>query len=207
MKVLLTGASGYVGNQLAHTLANMGNDVHAIVRSAAANTLLAHPNIKLFKGDILQKESLTAAMKGCTQVYHIAAKVGIWASKPSVFYDVNVEGTRNILNAAMQCGVEKLVFTSTCGVIGPALNEPLKENSLRITGFTIDYDRSKKMGEDLVFEYGTKGLNAVIVSPSKVYGPGNVSHSLTATAIINTFLKKRITFIPSPLLTKFVLLL
>ena len=198
MKVLITGASGYIGNKLAHTLAGMGMDVHALARSAEAKHLLQHPNIKVFNGDILQKESLIAAMHGCRQVYHLAAKVGVWAAKPSVFYDVNVEGTRNVLNAALQAGAEKIVVTGTCGVIGPSYNEPLDENAERSIGYQIDYDFSKKNAEDLILQYADKGLNALIVSPSKVYGPGNVSHSLTTNAIINSFLKKQIGFIPYP---------
>ncbi|MES1216958.1 MAG: NAD-dependent epimerase/dehydratase family protein [Bacteroidota bacterium] len=198
MKILVTGASGYVGNNLAHALADMGNEVHALVRSASAKELLQHKNITIFKGDILEKESLLVAMKGCRQVYHTAAMVGVWAKDPSVYYSVNVEGTRNVLDAALQNVVEKLVFTSTCGVIGPSLKEPMRENDPRIAGFIVDYELSKKMGEDLVFQYAKEGMNAVIVSPSKVYGPGNVSHSLTANAVIEKFLKKGIAFIPSP---------
>lgn len=198
MKILITGASGYIGNKLAHLLANNGNKVHAFIRSAAAEKLLQHPNITIFKGDILDKESLLAAMKDCQQVYHTAAMVGVWAKDPSVYYTVNVEGTRNVLDAALQTGVKKSVFTSTCGVIGPSLNEPMSEKDLRITGFKVDYELSKKMGEDLVFQYANEGMNAVIVCPPKIYGSGNISHSLTANAVIDKFLKKRITFIPSP---------
>lgn len=198
MKILITGASGYVGNRLAHTLAGMGEEVHAIVRSSSASEFLQHPNITIFKGDILDKESLMTAMKGCKQVYHTAARVGVWARDTSVFYDVNVGGTQNVLDAALQSGVEKTVFTSTCGVIGPTLAEPMGENAPRTIGFEIDYDLSKKRGEDVVLQYAKEGMNIVIVSPSKVYGPGNVSHSLTANAVINMFLKKRIAFIPSP---------
>ncbi|MEP6711487.1 MAG: NAD-dependent epimerase/dehydratase family protein [Ferruginibacter sp.] len=198
MKILITGASGYLGNKLANKLADLGNEVHALVRPSSSEEFLRHPNITVFKGDILNKESLMAAMNGCIQVYHTAAKVGVWAKDPSDFYDVNVEGTRHVLDAALESGVEKTVFTSSSGVIGPTLNKPLEENDPRLIDFVIDYDLSKKKAEDVVVNYVKEGMNVVIVSPSKVYGPGNVSHSLTANAIINTFLKKRITFIPSP---------
>lgn len=198
MKILVTGASGYVGNKLAHALAAMGNEVHALVRSASAKELLQHSNIRIFQGDILEKESLLVAIKGCQRVYHAAAMVKVWIKDPSVYYTVNVEGTRNVLQAVLDNGIEKLVFTSSCGVIGPSLNEPMGENDPRITGFAVDYELSKKMGEDLVIQYARAGLNTVIVSPSKVYGPGNISHSLTANAVIEKFLKNGIAFIPSP---------
>lgn len=198
MKILITGASGYVGNNLAHTLAGMGNEVHALIRLDAAKEILQHSNIRIMKGDILDKESLSAAMKGCRQVYHAAAKVGAWARDPSDFYKVNVKGTLNVLEAASRAGVEKLVYTSSCGVLGPSVNEPVNEKHIRTTRFGIDYDLSKKMGEDAVMQFDKKGMQAVIVYPSKIYGPGNISHSITANAVIDKFLKKGIAFIPSP---------
>jgi nucleoside-diphosphate-sugar epimerase len=198
MKVLVTGASGYTGNKLAHVLAEQGIRVHALIRSGARKKLFHHNNISVFIGDVQQKESIARAIEGCTQVYHTAAKVGAWAKDPSVFYDANVEGTRKVLDAAILEGVEKFVFTSSSGVLGPTDEIPLTENDIRNTGFRIDYDRSKKMAEDVVVSYATKAINPVIVSPSKVYGPGNTSHSLTANAIIETFLRKKIAFIPSP---------
>lgn len=198
MKILVTGATGYVGHQLTLTLAERGDEVHALVRNPMSVNVPKHKNIRVFTGDITDPRSITSAMLGCKQVYHTAARVGLWARNPSLFYDTNVEGTRNVLDAALQTGVEKLVFTSTCGVIGPSLNEPMSEKDPRIACFGLDYELSKKMGEDLVFQYATEGINAVVVCPSKVYGPGIIAHSLTANAIINKFLKKRIAFIPAP---------
>ncbi len=197
-KILITGASGYLGNKLANKLAQLGNEVHALVRSSSSQDFLRHKNIIIFIGDILDRDSLAAAMDGCKQVYHTAARVGAWAKDSSVFYEVNVEGTRNVLDLALASGVEKIVYTSTSGVIGPTLKNPLEENDPRQVDFVIDYDLSKRKAEELVFSCAKEGMNIVIVSPSKVYGPGNVSHSLTANAIISSFLKKGITFIPSP---------
>lgn len=198
MSIFVTGASGYLGNKLTNKLAALGHKVNALVRSSASSKSLLHPNVTVFRGDITNKEDLIAAMHGCTQIYHTAAKVGVWASDSSVFYKVNVDGTRNVLDAAISLDIKKIVFTSTCGVIGSTLNEPLNENHLPDTDRRLDYDRSKKEAEDLVSSYIKKGMNIVIVSPSKIYGPGNISHSLTANAIINSFLRKGIAFIPAP---------
>ncbi|HTE30605.1 MAG TPA: NAD-dependent epimerase/dehydratase family protein [Chryseolinea sp.] len=197
MSILITGASGYIGSKLANSLAWQGNQVHALVRSEKAKKWLHHANITTFIGDVEQKESIAIAAKGCKQVYHVAARVGAWAKNASVFYDVNVEGTRNVLNAAVQAGIEKLVFTSTSGVLGPAYDRPLQEDAQHVIGFTTDYDRTKKLAEDDVLSYSKK-LNAVIVNPGKVYGPGHVSHPFAANAVINSFLSKKFTFIPGP---------
>ncbi len=198
MKVLVTGAAGYIGNKLANTLAAGGSQVHALIRSGDVKKLFPYPNIVPFIGDACNEDSIAKAIEGCNQVYHVAAKVGAWAKDPSVFYEVNVEGTRKLMDAAIQSGVEKFVFTSTSGVFGPADTKPITEKDIRKIPFQIDYDRSKKLAEDVVLSYATKDISPVIVSPSKVYGPGRASHSLTANAIINTFLRKKITFIPYP---------
>ena len=137
MKILVTGAGGYIGNKLAPRLANQVQQVHALVRQKATCETLAHPNITLFKGDILQRHGLRAAMQGCPQVYHTVAKVGAWARNPAEFYEVSVAGTRQVLSAALDCGVERTVITSTCGMLGPAHSQPVTENDARTTAFAI----------------------------------------------------------------------
>ena len=198
MKVLITGASGYIGHKIAHVLADKGLFVHALVRSDVHVKWLQHPNIKVFKGDILTVDSLRSAMKNCSQVYHAAAKVGAWAAVPGQFYNVNVEGTRNVLDISLESGVEKLVFTSTGSLFGPSDSGPLNEGAVRHLDFKIDYDHSKKLAEELVLNYAANGFEAIIVNPSKVYGPGHTSHSLTTNAMIKTFIQKKYTVIPSP---------
>ncbi len=198
MKILITGAAGYIGHKLAHRLAGEGHTVHALVRSLRRAGHLQHPGIRLFEGDVRQRESLLPAINGCSQVYHAAAKVGAWTARPLDFYDVNVSGTAHLMEVSLQAGVEKLVFTSTAGVFGPSLGAPVDETHRRTLPFRIDYDRSKKEAEDMLPMYVQKGLPVVIVSPAKVYGPGHTSHALTANAIIGSFLRRGFTFIPSP---------
>src|SRR5215831_9909608 len=101
MKIFITGASGYIGNKLAHTLANEGHTVHAFVHSSGSEGILKHPNIAIFEGDIMDKESLNIAMKGCKQVYHTAGFVKFWARSADIFYRLNVGGTNNVLEVAL----------------------------------------------------------------------------------------------------------
>jgi nucleoside-diphosphate-sugar epimerase len=198
MNILITGASGYIGHRLAHKLVGMGHTVHALVRSETKSSVLQHPNIVLHKGDVRQKGLVLAAMQGCQQVYHTAAQVGAWARRPMDFYDVNVMGTKNVLEAAGEAGVQKMVFTSTAGVLGSTGKEPIDEAHRRSLPFAIDYERSKKEAEDLVLAYADRLTEAVVVSPGKIYGPGRTSHSLTTNALIKTFLEKGIAVVPAP---------
>ena len=196
MKILVTGATGYVGHSLAYTLAEHGNRVHILVRNPNSALIPQHPNIKVFTGDITKKETIIPAIQNCEIVFHTAALVQYCASKPSDFYDINVEGTRNMLDAALQTGAKKFVFTSTAGVIGPSLNKQMSEADPRITGFTNDYELSKFLAEKLVMEYAALGLHTVIATATKVFGPGIETHTLSVNSTIRRFITGKVSFCP-----------
>lgn len=198
MKILITGATGYVGHQLALTLAEQGNGVHILVRNSFSSNIPRHKNIIAFTGDITDRPSIRFAICGCKQVYHTAALVKIFAKDPSEFYKVNVEGTANLLAEALESGVKKFVFTSTCGVLGKSVLTPKNENDPRTSSFDNDYEFTKFLAENLVKEYVHKGLFTVIVSLSKVYGPGIETHPISVNKVIKNFIKGKITFIPKP---------
>lgn len=198
MKIFITGATGYIGHQLALKLASLGNVVHIIVRDQLSPNIPVHNNIVVFAGDITDMVSIKKAMAGCQQVYHTAAIVKIFAKDPSIFYKVNVDGTRNLLNAALDNGIKKFVYTSSCGVLGKSVVEPKCENDPRTTGFENEYEFTKFLAENLVKEYVHKGLFTVIVSLSKVYGPGIETHPISVNSLINKFIKGKPTFIPMP---------
>jgi nucleoside-diphosphate-sugar epimerase len=198
MKILVTGATGYVGHQLALKLAAAGNQVHILVRNSWSLNIPRHQNIRVFTGDITDPASIAIAMRSCQQVYHTAALVKMFASDSSDFYKVNVDGTNNLLTLALELGVKKFVFTSTCGVLGASVLEPKCENDPRTTGFENEYDFTKFLAENLVKAYGHKGLFTVIVSLSKVYGPGIETHPISVNQVINKFINGNTTFIPKP---------
>lgn len=198
MRILVTGAGGYLGHRLALRLASLGYEVRAMVRSDKSDLLLQHPNIHILRGDLMDKASLEVAMHGCKQVYHTAGKVGGWQKDSSVYYRINAGGTRNVMEVARHSGVRKIVFTSSAGVIGPSNGRPLTERDLRPEGVGIDYDLSKKEAEEICLDYAAKGLNVVAVLPAKIYGPGQVSHSLTGNALIARFINQGIALVPAP---------
>src|SRR5690606_2821563 len=140
--VFITGATGYIGQRLAHTLAGQGIRVHALVRNPKAAGLLNHPQIRCFEGDLQDIESVRKAMKGCEQVYHVGGLARLVHKDSSLFYKINVDGTRNLLLAATDAGIRKFVYTSTTGVIGPSLREPMCESDPRIIGYDNDYEAS-----------------------------------------------------------------
>lgn len=196
MKILITGATGYIGNQLANKLAQQEDEINILVRDIHSANLPRGKNISVFKGDITNADSIAVAVKGCTLVYHCAAIAKLSLSERNPFEKVNVNGTRNILQASVNAKVQKLVFTSSAGVLGPSTHIPLTENDPRIEPFESDYDLSKHLAENLVREFVNKGLDTVIVNPGRVYGPGPATYSNAVNRTIEYILNKKILLFP-----------
>ena len=195
-KIFITGATGYIGYQLAKKLASGGHSIHALIRRQSDVALFQNPNIKVFYGDITMPETIREAIKGCEYVYHVAAYAKLWAKDPSVFYEINVRGTSNVLREALQAGVKKLVYTSSTAVFGPSLNPLVCEKDPRMISFRNDYDLSKQLAEYLVKEHAQKGLFSVIVNPSRVYGPGLLSYSNAFCRMLLDCVKGKFVFVP-----------
>ncbi|HLA52630.1 MAG TPA: NAD-dependent epimerase/dehydratase family protein, partial [Flavitalea sp.] len=191
MHIMVTGATGFIGRELCLHLASQGHVVHALCRSENHPLFPSHINICLFKGDILDPQSIHNAMKGCAQVYHTAALAKLWTKDASDFFEVNVIGTRNVLEASLANKVKRVVHTSTCGVWGPTLKYPVSENDPRIAGFPIPYERTKFLAELEVKAACAKGLDTVIVNPSRVYGKGPVTESNTVGKMVSAYVKGR----------------
>ena len=197
MRILITGATGYIGYKLAMEAARRNYTVHILVRDLNSPLLPVHPNIIKFKGDITDKGSVMAAMMNCDKVMHAAAIAKLSARDNSIFYSVNVEGTRNMLDAALALGVKRFVFTSSGAVIGPSGKFPMSENDPRIAAFENDYEISKHWAEELVKEYCRKGLFAIIVAAPRVYGPGHDCNGNTMNILLKNNLSTRLAFVPS----------
>lgn len=197
MKIMITGATGYIGHSLALEAARRGYTVHALVRDVRSKFLPTHTNIIPFRGDITDKDSVEAAMFGCNKVMHAAALAKFSNKDNAVFYKINVEGTRNMLEAALKLGIKKFVFTSTGAVLGPSGKNPLRENDPRIIAFENDYEISKHWAEQIVKEYARKGLFAVIVAAPRVYGPGLPVNGNILAGVLKKILAYRVAFAPA----------
>ena len=196
MKVFVTGATGFIGSRLVKVLAEKGYTIHALYRSESKAKLLEHPAIKLFKGDILDPAGLEIAMKGCQQVYHVAAFASVWEKDRSLIYRLNIEGSMNVIRASVKNNVKRIVCTSTAGVLGPSDDFPLNEDSPAPSSFFIDYESSKAILESVLHTFSLKGPEIIIVNPSRVYGPGLLTESNGVTRMIQKYIHGKWRFIP-----------
>ena len=194
--VFITGASGFIGNSLANALANAGTQVHVLVRQSSDTTGLHHPNITRFTGDILDVESIREAMQGCNKVYHLAGLAKMWMKDKKAYYNINVTGTSNVLGIAQSLGIEKVVVTSTAGVLPPAGNNLTNEHSPKRPELYTEYERTKNKGEEIAITYAQKGLPVVIVYPTNVFGEGVINDSNAATMMIRDYIKGKWKIIP-----------
>lgn len=189
MNIFITGATGFIGHHLVKKLLDEGHIVHAIFRLQAKSEQIKHNNIKWFKGDILNNESLRIAMNGCQQVYHVAAYAAACEKKPGDFSKYNVQGTINVIETAKQLGINDIVVTSTAGVFGPSLHEIITEATVSSIPYFTGYERSKAESERIISDYVRKGMRIVIVNPTRVYGPGFLNESNSVTKMIKSYIE------------------
>jgi len=200
MKALITGATGYIGQQLALELAKRDYSVHALVRDLGSDMIPKHKNIIPFKGDLCNLSSIQEAIKNCDYVYHTAAFTNMKCNNIDNFYRTNVLGTTNILEASLDKQVKKVVFTSSLSVFGPALYQvPITEDQPRLASYTNDYELTKKMAEDEVLRFVKKGLNCTILNVTRVYGPGKKTFSNGINKIISKIMRDKTLYVPSKL--------
>ncbi|OEK02270.1 hypothetical protein BFP97_12410 [Roseivirga sp. 4D4] len=194
-RIFITGSTGFIGRKLAMKLADEGHEVVALIRSKQKAADLQHERISFVEGDLFAIESLENGMKDCQEVYHLAAFASVWA-KGDTFKTVNIDGTLNVLDAAKKQGVAKVVVTSTAGVIGPAIDGPVNEDTPRQVDFFTDYESTKYESELLIKEYVSKGQHVVIVNPTRVYGPGPLNVSNSVTKLVKQYIEGKWKFIP-----------
>jgi dihydroflavonol-4-reductase len=171
--VFVTGGTGFLGKAIVAELVAAGRPVRGLARSDSAAEALAALGAEPVRGDVLDREALESGLAGCEVAYHVAGANAFCLPDPSPLYEVNVNGSLNVVLAAAAAGVRRLVYTSSAATLGEARGEIGREDAVHRGWFLSDYERSKFEAEQAVFEAaGGTELEVVCVNPSSVQGPG-----------------------------------
>jgi len=187
MKILITGASGFVGSSVLRKLLEQGHQVRALVRPCSDRRNIEGTGADMVTGDLNDRGSLGHAVDGCDALFHVAADYRLWVLKSEDIYRTNVGGTRNIMLAAVEKGVKRVVYTSSVATLGLIKDGTPADET---TPVTIDdmighYKRSKFLAEAEVRRMiDQEGLPAVIVNPSTPVGPRDVRPTPTGRMIL-----------------------
>jgi len=186
-QTLLTGATGFVGSAVARALIGAGFPVRALVRPGSPRFHLGDVDLEFIEGDLRDAASVSRAVKGARYAFHVAADYRLWARDPHEIFAANVDGTRNIMQAALRAGVERVVHTSSVATLGlrPDGTAADESNPLSEAQGIGAYKRSKIAAERLVEAMiAREGLPAVIVNPSTPVGPRDVKPTPTGRIIV-----------------------
>jgi len=181
---LITGATGFVGWHVARKLLERGHRVRALARDPAG--LQELEGVEPIRGDLRDADSLGRAVEGCGVVYHVAADYRLWTRKPEEMFRSNVEGTRNLLDAARRARVDRVVYTSTVGCIGVSKDGLGDEQTpVSLEDMTGPYKRSKFMAERVALEFAEGGSDVVIVNPTGPVGDHDFKPTPTGKMVVD----------------------
>ena len=195
MLSLVTGGTGYLGGRLVETLLEGGDSVRVLHRRSSDVSRLSGA-VTLVEGDVTNLESLRRAAEGVNRIFHTAALVRTWVRDPRDFDRINVEGTVNVCKTAQESGC-RLVYTSTIFALGPTGPSPVDEDHARAgEDYCTDYERTKTQADRRVREFLNDGLNAVVLYPGLIYGPGPLTQGNYVSIMVRDFLRRRLPGIP-----------
>jgi len=191
MKVLVTGATGFIGGNLARELRRREYEVRALVRPGSNTLTIDDTGVEPTPGDILDRDSVEKAVQGCQAVFHCAAAYTFWARDPALIYRTNVAGTKIVLEAARRAGVPRVVYTSTVSTIGCVPRgvgtEDVEPDPHHLAGH---YKKSKYQAEQVALKLAAEGLPVVVVNPTAPVGPWDVKPTPTGRIVLD-FLRGR----------------
>jgi len=192
MKCFVTGASGFIGSNLVHELVANGHEVKALLRPQSELRGLGGVDFRRVDGDVGDPAKLKLGCRNCDWCFHVAASYHLWLSDYRPMYAANVEGTRNVLEAAGAMGCSRIIYTSTVGCIGlpkPDANGKVKPSDETAgapeTQMSNHYKRSKWQAEEIAVQLVRKSLPIVIVNPTAPVGPGDVKPTPTGQIIVD----------------------
>ena len=176
-----------MGSAIARELLSDGRKIKLLVRGNSDLRNIEGLDAEIVYGDLRNRESLKSALKGCSKLYHAAAYYSLWNKDKKLIYDINVIGTRNILEIALDLGLENVVYTSTVGCIGLSKDHtPTNEDYLMdMATLSNDYKLSKFQAEKIALEMHDRGLPVVIVNPSTPIGPRDIKPTPTGKIVLD----------------------
>ncbi len=192
MRAFVTGATGFLGSEVARQLLDRGAAVRCLVRDSSPRANLEGIDVELAVGDLRDRGSLDRATRGCDTVFHCAADYRLFARRPAELYASNVDGTENVLAAAAACDVDRVVYTSTVGALGLRADRlPATEHTpVALEDMLGHYKRSKFLAERRADAWVARGLPVVIVNPSTPVGERDIKPTDTGQMILD-FLNRR----------------
>jgi len=197
MKAFITGGTGFIGSHLIRKLLDQGYEVRALVRSQAAAAILEAIGVQPVWGDISSREAMLPGMQGCDVVFHLAGWYQVGAQDQSLAWQVNVDGTRTVLNLAFELGIPRIIYTSTVAVFGDTRGRSVDESyRMPDRNFITEYDRTKWAAHyQVALPLIEQGAPIIILQPGIVYGPGD--HSLVGQ-LMQAFYRGWLVFFPGP---------
>ncbi len=194
MRAFVTGATGFIGANVVRVLLERGFSVRALVRPSSDRRNIEGLPIEVVAGDLRDLPSVKRGMAGCEVAFHVGALYSFWVRPRRLIYEVNVDGTRNVLRAALECGAEAVVYTSSVAALGLGTREhPATEDTpVDPRHIVSDYKRSKYLAQQVAIEFARKtGLPVYIVNPSYPVGPYDVKPTPTGQLILD-FLRRKV---------------
>ncbi len=198
MKAFVTGATGFVGSAVVRALLRRGIQVTALARRSSDLRNLAGFDVAIVYGDLLKEDELAHALLGCEMLYHVAAYYSTSEADAQEMYEVNVQGTKAVMRAALTAGVQMVVHTSTIGTIGQPGHGRLATEDMPFDHWETGshYAKSKYLGEVAAMSACNLGLPVVVVNPCAPVGPGDLKPSSTGQRILDYLHGKRPSFVP-----------
>ena len=174
VNIFITGATGFVGSHLIKKLSKTNHQIHCLVRKTSDADYLQASNITQIPGDIRDRNAVSHGILGCQWMIHLAGVYSFWEPDPSIYYEVNVEGTRNVMECALDAGISKVVYLSTYGAFGIQKDCPYNEENSPNPNQSSKYTESKYQADLLVWDlYTSKGLPVIVLYPANILGPGD----------------------------------
>jgi dihydroflavonol-4-reductase len=190
MKAFITGGTGFIGKHLVHRLSQTMHTMRCLARKGSQTEELVDLGAQIVMGDVLDRDSLREGMQGCDWVIHLANVYSFWEPDRDIYRRINVEGTLNVMECALEADVSKVVHVSSVAVYGRPEKTPFREDTPVGPERFSEYSRSKYKGEQIAWElFREKGLPLVVVYPCAVLGSGNVKYS---GEMVRRFIERRL---------------